>query len=61
VFAAVAREVAEVLDVDATHLGRFDPDGTVVSVGQWGGHANVWRRPRNVARSLHGVHSSASS
>jgi signal transduction histidine kinase len=40
-FAAVAREVGEVLGVDATHLGRFDADGTVVSVGQWGAHADV--------------------
>jgi hypothetical protein len=29
--AAVAREVGEVLGVDATHLGRFDPDGTVAA------------------------------
>jgi PAS domain S-box-containing protein len=36
VFAAVAREVGEVLGVDATHLGRYDADGTVVSVAQWG-------------------------
>jgi PAS domain S-box-containing protein len=36
VFAAVAREVGEVLGVDATHLGRFDGDDTVVSVAQWG-------------------------
>src|SRR4051812_2262254 len=35
VFAAVAQEVGQVLGVDATHLGRYDPDGTVVSVGQW--------------------------
>jgi signal transduction histidine kinase len=41
VLAAVAREVGEVLGVDATHLGRFDPDGTVVSVAQWGSHAGV--------------------
>jgi PAS domain S-box-containing protein len=41
VFAAVAREVGEVLGVDATHLGRYDPDGTVVSVGQWGKYAGV--------------------
>jgi PAS domain S-box-containing protein len=36
VFAAVGREVGEVLGVDATHVGRYDPDGTVVSVAQWG-------------------------
>ncbi|MDA0165737.1 PAS domain S-box protein [Solirubrobacter ginsenosidimutans] len=41
VFAAVGREVGEVLGVDATHLGRYDTDGTVVSVAQWGSHAGV--------------------
>ena len=41
VFAAVVREVGEVLGVDATHLGRFDADGTVVSVAQWGSYAGV--------------------
>ena len=41
VFAAVAREVGEVLGVDATHLGRFDPDGAVVSVAQWAPYASV--------------------
>jgi len=41
VFAAVGREIGEVLGVDATHLGRFDPDGTVVSVAQWGTYAGV--------------------
>jgi PAS domain S-box-containing protein len=41
VFAAVAREVGEVLGVDATHLGRYDSDGTVVSVAQWGAHPGV--------------------
>jgi PAS domain S-box-containing protein len=41
VFAAVGREVGEVLGVDATHLGRFDADGTVVSVAQWGRYPGV--------------------
>jgi PAS domain S-box-containing protein len=41
VFAAVAREVGMSLAVDATHLGRYDPDGTVVSVAQWGGYPTV--------------------
>jgi PAS domain S-box-containing protein len=41
VFGAVAAEVGELLDVDATHLGRYDGDATVVSVAQWGGHAGV--------------------
>ena len=38
---AVGREVGEVLGVDATHLGRYDPDGTVVSVAQWGSNTGV--------------------
>jgi GAF domain-containing protein len=41
VFGAVAREVCEVLGVGAAHLGRYDGDETVVSVGQWGSHAGV--------------------
>ena len=41
VFAAVGREVGEVLGVEATHLGRYDSDGTVVSVAQWGSYASV--------------------
>ena len=34
-FAAVARELALLLDVDATHMGRFEPDGTATVVGAW--------------------------
>jgi len=41
IFAAVAREVGETLGVDATHLGRYDADGTVVSVAEWGGYPTV--------------------
>ena len=41
VFAAVVREVGEVLAVEATHLGRYDSDGTVVSVAHWGAHPGV--------------------
>jgi GAF domain-containing protein len=41
VFAVVVREVGEVLGVDATHLGRYDGDGTVVSVAQWGSHQGI--------------------
>jgi PAS domain S-box-containing protein len=40
-FAAVVRELGETLGVDAAHLGRFDPDGTVVSVAQWGRYPSV--------------------
>ena len=35
VFAAVVREVCEVLGVDATQLGRYDGDSSVVSLAQW--------------------------
>jgi hypothetical protein len=41
VFAAAGREVGVVLGVDAMHLGRYDGDGTVVSVAQWGRYAGV--------------------
>jgi PAS domain S-box-containing protein len=41
VFAAVGREVGEVLGVHATHMGRYDADGTVVSVAQWGSSPGV--------------------
>ena len=34
-FAAVVREVAELLDVSATHMGRYDADGTVTAVSSW--------------------------
>jgi PAS domain S-box-containing protein len=40
-FAAVVREVGGVFAVDATHIGRYDPDGTVVSVAQWGNYATI--------------------
>jgi PAS domain S-box-containing protein len=40
IFAAVGREVGEVLAVDATHLGRFD-GAEVVSVAQWGTYEGV--------------------
>jgi PAS domain S-box-containing protein len=41
VFAAVAREVGDLLDVDATALGRYEADGTVVSVARWGRYPTV--------------------
>jgi PAS domain S-box-containing protein len=34
-FAAVARELALLLDVDAAHMGRFEPDGTATVLGAW--------------------------
>ncbi|MDX6688852.1 MAG: hypothetical protein QOG15_309 [Solirubrobacteraceae bacterium] len=35
VFAAVAREVGQVLGVTATYMSRYDPDGSATSVGSW--------------------------
>jgi GAF domain len=34
-FAAVAREVGLLLDVDASHMGRYERDGTATVVGAW--------------------------
>jgi signal transduction histidine kinase len=36
VFAAVAEEVGRLLPVDSASLGRYDPDGTLTFVSQWG-------------------------
>jgi signal transduction histidine kinase len=47
VFAAVAREVGRLLGVDATHLGRYEPDRTAIGVAAWsraGGHVPVGTR-----------------
>ncbi len=38
VFAAVARELGQLLGVDSTHLARYEPDGTVTGVGSWSPH-----------------------
>jgi signal transduction histidine kinase len=38
VFAAVARELGQLLGVDSTHLARYEPDGTVIGVGSWSPH-----------------------
>jgi signal transduction histidine kinase len=35
VFAAVAREVGRLLDVDATHMARYEPDETATGVAAW--------------------------
>ena len=40
VFAAVARELGQLLGVDSTHLARYEPDGTVTGVGSWSPHGN---------------------
>ncbi|MFL5842963.1 MAG: GAF domain-containing protein [Thermoleophilaceae bacterium] len=47
VFAAVAREVGLLLDVDVTHIGRYEDDGTVTGVAAWsrsGDHVPVGSR-----------------
>jgi signal transduction histidine kinase len=47
VFAAVAREVAEVLGVHATHMARYDASGMATGVGSWspgGTHMRVGSR-----------------
>ncbi|MFD1534729.1 GAF domain-containing sensor histidine kinase, partial [Pseudonocardia aurantiaca] len=35
VFTAVTAEVGRLLEVDFTHLGRYDPDGTATTAGVW--------------------------
>src|SRR4029079_945295 len=35
VFAAVARELGQLLRVDSTYLARYEPDGMVTAVGGW--------------------------
>jgi signal transduction histidine kinase len=47
VFGAVAREVGQLLDADATHVARYEPGGTALSVGSWssdGSHVAVGTR-----------------
>src|SRR4051812_15486728 len=39
-FAAVAAEAGELLDVDATHIGRYEADGRVVGAGSWSRHGD---------------------
>jgi GAF domain-containing protein len=36
VFDAVAAEAGQLLGVDATHIGRYDPDATVTGIASWG-------------------------
>jgi signal transduction histidine kinase/uncharacterized protein YoaH (UPF0181 family) len=47
VFSAVARELGQLLDVDATHMGRYEGDRTVTGVASWsrtGSHIPVGSR-----------------
>jgi GAF domain-containing protein len=45
VFEAVASEVGRLLGVGATHMARYEPDGTAIGVGSWGAVMVVTCRP----------------
>jgi signal transduction histidine kinase/uncharacterized protein YoaH (UPF0181 family) len=53
VFAAVAREVGQLLGVDATHMARFESDGTGCGVASWS-RAEGDRAPVGTRVSLEG-------
>jgi signal transduction histidine kinase len=47
VFTAVAREVGQLLEVDATHIARYEPGGTALGIGSWspdGSHVSTGTR-----------------
>jgi signal transduction histidine kinase len=58
VFAAVAEELGRLLDVHATHILRFDPEGNSTSVGSWSTdsrHLSVGTRHNLDSTSLMGL------
>jgi len=58
VFAAVAREVGLLLGVDATHMGRYEFDGTATGVAAWssaGDHIPVGTRVNLEGESVAGL------
>ncbi len=58
VFAAVAREVGLLLGVDATHMARYEPDGTATGVAAWssdGDHQPVGTRVNTDGESIVGM------
>jgi signal transduction histidine kinase/PAS domain-containing protein len=58
VFAAVAREVGLLLGVDATHMARYELDGTATGVATWspaGDHVPVGRRVNLEGESVAGI------
>jgi PAS domain S-box-containing protein len=58
VFAAVAREVGLLLGVDATHMARYDVDGTATGVAAWspaGDHLPVGTRVNTEGESIVGI------
>jgi signal transduction histidine kinase len=58
VFAAVVREVGRILRVDATHMARYEDDGTATGVAAWssaGDHMPAGRRIDPEGESIAGV------
>jgi GAF domain-containing protein len=58
VFAAVAREVGLLLAVDATHMARYELDGTATGIAAWspaGDHIPVGRRVNLEGESVVGI------
>jgi PAS domain S-box-containing protein len=58
VFAAVAREVGLLLGVDATHMARYELDGTATGVAAWsvaGDHKPVGTRVGTAGESIVGI------
>jgi PAS domain S-box-containing protein len=58
VFAAVAREVGLLLGVDATHMARYEHDGTATGVAAWspaGDHKPVGTRVNTEGESIVGI------
>jgi signal transduction histidine kinase len=58
VFAAVAREVGLLLNADATHLGRYEPDAAVTGLAAWssaGDHIPAGRRVELEGESVAGL------
>ena len=58
VFAAVAREVGLLLGVDATHMARYEHDGTATGVAAWsvaGDHKPVGTRVGTAGESIVGI------
>jgi GAF domain-containing protein len=57
VFAAVAREIGQVLGVDVTHIGRYEADNTVTGVASWSAAGD--HMPAGTRASLEGKSVSA--
>src|SRR4051794_19966725 len=58
VFGKVSEEVGLLLGVSTTHMGRYEPDGSVIIVGSWstkGAHLSVGTRAAFDAKSVSGL------